>query len=329
MNALFRLALLTSFFLVANLCHGAVVWKTVDVAEYTENVDGRGPFINRIVAIEVVGPPRSVAEGERALLKYAQDTVDMAMAAALAAFWGTPGEIGVKASAAFAHFKGVIAYRASTNAAFREIARFDMRVAERQIASTKLVLRIHFPVAEISSAAANELKKAFPGREKQIQQLSDAYTYFEKLKSPDVDISWDVAKTANRLNVPEEALRDAVENTKQFVRDGPESVKQSVENSRKDVVNRLAQMQGGDNSVINSLEQLKGGNMSVVNRPEQLKGGDNSVVNRPEQLKGGDNSVVNRPEQIKGGDNSVVNRPEQLKGGDNSVINKPEQLLRR
>jgi hypothetical protein len=289
MKPLSRSALGLFLLMVVQICDAAVVWKHVDVAEYTTGpnirFDGH-PVVNRVLALEAVGPPRSVAEAKHELLRYAQDTVEMAMASALAAFYATPGEIGTRSAAAFGQFKATIAYRASINTAFRKMAYFEIRVVDQRVPSDKVVGRLHFPVGEISSEAAHNLKKAFPMASRQIQDLSNAYTYFAKLENPDVAFSWNIKETADRLKMPDAAVSSAVQQARQFASRGPDDVRRSIDNSAREFAKAVRDAPGGKNSVVRNPGQILGGSNSVARNPGQVKGGGNSVVNHPQQLWG-------------------------------------------
>ncbi|WP_250520708.1 hypothetical protein [Caballeronia sp. NCTM1] len=202
MNAI-RIAVIVVLLFSVRLCC-AEVWQSAEVAAYTAGHNIKtNKEINYILTLEVVGPPRSVDGAKGALVKYAQESVDMAMLAALSAFNGTPGDLSTKTASAIGQFKATIVYRASINSAFRSIARFDLRIVSNRTESDMLTLRYHNPQIEITKRAGKQMEGAFPSERSQIKQLEDACIYISKKSNPDFDFKGNSPQLAQKLQMPE------------------------------------------------------------------------------------------------------------------------------
>jgi hypothetical protein len=202
----------------------AEVWKSIDVVTYPVGIGADGKPRNRIVSIEATGPPRSAAAAQKTLMTYAQESVNMALASAVSAFYATPGEVSAKASAAFGAFKSTIAYRASRSVAFRAMANFDAHTAQREVKSDSLKVEYHDPARILTAQGAEILKKAFPAVRKQIAQLHGAYAYLQSLQHPDMAFSVNTKEIADRLKVSPDRVRQAQADADKFAKDGGRSL---------------------------------------------------------------------------------------------------------
>jgi hypothetical protein len=223
---------------------GDFIWKRVDVATYPAGVDiAHGLARNHIVYLEVAGPPRNMDEAQKELMQYAQESVNMALGSALVAFEDTPGEISVKAGAAYGQFQSTITYRATQVSAFRSMATFDIREAEEEVSSDSLKLEWHDPNKAITAELANRLKTAFPATKDQIDRLADAYVYVNSLSNPPIAFSVNVKEIANKLAVPPDVINKTATEARKFTerstREVTEAVNSAIKRGTQQVADRI------------------------------------------------------------------------------------------